>query len=168
VKLIWTPKVFSGSVILAATALALAYASSGFYILAGVMVIMGVLWLLDHEQRWNYLASFALVLIALFCALGYWLQVYMPLLVVSLTAGLAAWDLDHFTRRVKDNTPVEHLHRMEKQHIQQLLVVCGIGLLIAEGTLLIEIQLGFWTVFGAALVVLFGLNWAIGLIRRGV
>jgi hypothetical protein len=165
-KLSWTPKIIMACVVLSLSSLSLAYASGGYAIPAAVVIVTGMLWLLDYEQRWNHLASIVLVLFTLFCVFGYWMGLYLPLLVLSLTAALAAWDLDHFSRRVLNSAQVKHLDRMEKQHIQSLLLVCGVGLLIAEGTLLVQIQLSFWASFAAALVVLFGLTWAIALIRR--
>jgi hypothetical protein len=106
------------------------------------------------------------VLFTLFCILGYWLQLSMPLLILALTAMLAAWDLDQFTWRVSEETPVMNLDRMEKHHLQQLLLVLGIGLVIAEVVLLIQISLSFWAVFIAALLVLFSLTRVLALIRR--
>jgi hypothetical protein len=162
-----TAKLLVASIVLSTAALSMAYASAGYFLLAGVAIICGVLWLLDHEQRWNHLASIMLALITIFCAFGYWLQVYMPLLVLSLTAALAAWDLDHFAQRMRRAVMPVQFGRIEKQHIQYLLIVCGSGLVIAEGTLLIRIQLNFWVAFVAALLVLIGLTRTLAIIRRG-
>jgi hypothetical protein len=165
-KLSWTPKIITASVVLSTASLSLAYASGEYAVLAAVVIVTGMLWLLDHKQRWNHLASVVLVIFTLLCVFGYWVGLYLPLLVLSLTAALAAWDLDHFSRRVLNSPQVKNLDRMEKQHIQSLLMVCGAGLFIAEATLLVQIRLNFWAAFAAALAVLFGLTWAIALIRR--
>jgi hypothetical protein len=161
-----TAKVLVASIVLATVTLSTAYASAGYFIVAAAAIIFGMLWLLDHKQRWDHLASIMLALFTLSCAFGYWLQLYMPLLVLALTAALVGWDLDHFQRRMQHSVNPEQFERIEKQHIRYVLLVCGTGLLIAEGTLLVRIQLNFWVAFIAALLVLFGLTRTIALIRR--
>jgi hypothetical protein len=164
-KLTLTPKFLTASVTLAAIALVLAYALNGHYLMAALLLVMGVLWLLDFERRWNNLASVVLIVFALFCILGYWLQLSMPLLVLALAAALGGWDLDHFSRRMERDLPVMNINRLERHHLQQLGTVLGAGLVIGEAVLLIQLTLNFWAIFWAAVLALFGLMRVLVMIR---
>jgi hypothetical protein len=167
-KLIWTSRLMTVCVVLSAAATALAFAAGQYILFAVLVLLIGVLWMLDRAQRFKHLASVMLVIFTLLAVFAFWLQLFMPLLVLAVSAALMAWDLDHFRWRIHHGPPVDNLVRLERHHIQQLLLVGGVGVLTAEATLLVQIQLSFWAAFGAALLVLFGLIRALALIRRSV
>jgi hypothetical protein len=165
-KLIWTPRLLPACVVLCAVSTALAFGAGQYLVFAVLVLVMGVLWMLDRAQRFKHLASVMLVIFTLLAAFAFWLQLFMPLLVLSVTAALVAWDLDHFRWRILHGPPVENLMRLERHHVQQLLLVGGIGLLTAEATLLVQVNLGFWAIFFAALAVLVSLMQALAIMRR--
>jgi drug/metabolite transporter (DMT)-like permease len=162
-----TSKVLHASILLASGLIALAYAMNQYYLLAVLPLILGVLWLLDHRLRWQHLASLVLVIFSMFCVLGYWLQLSMPVLVLALSAALAAWDLDHFFRRIQAQPPVRAFDRMHNYHIKQLAFVIGIGIALAQAILLIQITLNFWVIFVLSLIVIISLTRVLVIIRSG-
>jgi drug/metabolite transporter (DMT)-like permease len=162
-----TSKVLHASILLASGLIALAYAMNEYYLLAVLPLILGVLWLLDHRLRWQHLASLVLVIFSMFCVLGYWLQLSMPVLVLAISAAVAAWDLDHFSRRIQAQPPVRAFDRMQKYHIKQLAFVIGIGIALAQAILLIQITLNFWVIFVLTLIVIISLTRVLVIIRSG-
>jgi hypothetical protein len=162
-----TYKVFRVSILISSIMLALAYVLNGFFLLAGLFLILGTMWLLDNRRRRHHLPSLVLIVFTLFCILGYWLQLSMPVLVLALSAAIAAWDMDHFIQRIQAQPPLREFDRLQRHHIKQLVIVIGIGIVIAQTVLLIQITLNFWIIFVIALLVTVSLTRVLMMIRSG-
>jgi hypothetical protein len=157
---------YTACIVLAVAALALAYLARNHLIVSLFVLGLGVLWLLNRAQRWKPLGSLIFVGYTLACVLGYWLQLPMSMLVLGITAALGAWDLDHFCQRVHTELPVVHVERLERHHLQQLVIVLAAGLAVAAFTLGVQVSLGFWALFFISLAALFCLARVLTMVDR--
>jgi hypothetical protein len=85
---------------------------------------------------------------------------------VGLIAALSAWDLDHLTQRVKNASQVGERHDLEQRHLWRLLIVDGLGLLLAEAALHIRVRLDFGLALLLGLLSIVGLSQALRFLRR--
>src|SRR5262245_66173661 len=85
---------------LATALLALGYAMGGHWIGATLVVALGCLWLIGLYRGWNGAETLSLFGFAGLAAAGVAAAVAMPILLASVVAALAAWDLHRFTLRL--------------------------------------------------------------------
>ena len=159
-------KLLPVSIGLAACALALGYATSRLWTGALFIAALGVLWLLGRRYGWGWVASVALVFFVGAAVVGLWLNLGAGWMLLGVVAALCAWDLDHFAQRLMSVGRVERERELERAHLQRLLIVSGLGFLLAAVALGINVKLNFGAVFLLALLAVLGLSRAIGFLRR--
>jgi hypothetical protein len=80
------------------------------------------------------------------------------LMLISILAALAFWDLDAFLQRLALVEPSPITHELEHKHLRRLLVVLGAGLLLGGVGLVIKIELNLgWAVI-LGIVILIGIR----------
>jgi hypothetical protein len=154
------------SIILATLSLGLGYAMGRLWAGAALSVALGVLWLLGRRRGRGWAASVGMTCFVGTAALGIWWQLSAPAMLVGSVAALAAWDLDHFTERMRSTDHVVGQDGMVRSHLRRLLIVSGIGLLLGGVALGVQIELSFgWALLLGASAIL-GLSRARGFARR--
>lgn len=154
------------STVLAASALALGYATGQRWIEALLMLAWGTLWLLGQRRGWGGVASLVLFLFTGAAALGLLLGLGSGWMALGVAAALCAWDLDHFARRLRSAGRVERAHELERRHLLRLLVVSGLGFLLMSVALGLQLELGFGAAVFLGLLVVISLGQLVGLLRR--
>lgn len=155
------------SIALATLSLALAY---GFIFSWGgalAVTLTGLLWLLGGWREVRRTASSGLVLFTLMAAFGVALSPPLPslLLMAGGVSALAAWDLDHFCRRLA-RARAEEAPRLQEAHLRRLLPVLLTGFFLAgvAATLQVNLSLAGAVILGVLAVL--GLGGVAGLIKR--
>jgi len=147
-------KILWGLIVITAGMFSAVFLGSQDYSLAVLAVVLGCIWFgLEARQRHEFGWLFFLIFVGM-AVWGSAQNVSTPMLLLGLTADLGAWDLSRFQLRVRSvpDTPIRA--RLERKHIQKLLVTLGSGFFIALVPLYIQVSISFVAV---ALFVLFGL-----------
>ncbi len=152
------------SIVLAGAALGTAYALANLWIPGAVISLVGLALALRRHRTAAGGAWLMVVVVSGLAAVGAWIGLDPWLLLLGLIASLSAWDLDAFARQVKAADAVEPA--LEGRHLRRLLVVDGIGLLLAGLALTVQVRLSFGLAVAVAIVALVGLSRAIGFLRR--
>ncbi len=161
-----TLTLYRASVGLAVFSLALGYALSDLW--AGVVAVLaaGGLWLLGHRRSLPWTSSLCLVVQTVAAAVAVLYGVWGGWPVISLVAALVAWDLDEFAQRMRAAERVDDAPGQERRHIQRVLVVAGIGGLLAIVGLVLQVRLSFGLALLLAALAMLGLSLIIGIMRR--
>ncbi len=154
------------SIILAASALIVAYGLGALWLPAAGVLALAALWILGRRQNWAWISWLMLTLFAIAAAAGTWLDLKPLPLVAGLIAALSAWGLDDFARQLRHVDAVEREQALKRRHLRRLLIVDGLGLLFAILALKVQIKLRFGLALVLGLVALVGLSRAIGFLRR--
>jgi len=158
------------SIVLAALALTSAYGLDAVWIPAGAILFLATLWLAGQSIKGTaYRGWMSWVVVGLFIVVavaGAWLDLSPLLLTIGLTATVSAWDLDYFARQLNGVDRVVESRKLTRRHLQRLLIVDGVGLLIAVLALNVQIRLSFAPALGLGLIALLGLIRVIDFMRR--
>lgn len=137
--------VFWTAVALSFAALAAGYALHGYW--PGSLVSLGfaALWVLIRRRsiRAAWASSLLFVLATGAAVVGVLIELVPWLMLLALSAALAAWDLDFFLRRMEAADLILDRVRLERQHLLKLGVVEMIALTFGGLALLIHLQVGF-------------------------
>lgn len=154
------------SVGLAVFSLALGYALSDLW--AGVVAVLatGGLWLLGQLRTLSWTSSVCLVVQTVAAAVAVLNGVWGGWPVIGLVAALVAWDLDEFAQRLRAAGRVDDVPGQERRHIQRVLIVAGIGGLLAIVGLVLQVRLSFGLAHLLAALAMLGLSLVIGIMRR--
>ncbi len=154
------------SIVLAASALILAYALGALWLPAAAILIFGLAWIVGQRLGWRWVAWLMVGSSVVAAAVGAWLDLSPVLLVVGLIAALSAWDLDGFARQLKRVDAVEQKQVLQRRHLRRLLLADGLGLLLAVLAVTVQVDLSFGLALILGLIALLGLSRAIGFLRR--
>jgi hypothetical protein len=156
------------SIVLAASALMLAYAFGALWLPAAAILISGLLWIVGQRLGWRWVALPMVGLFVVVAAVGAWLDLSPVLLLVGLIAALSAWHLDGFARQLQRVDAVERERALQRRHLRRLLLVDGLGLLLAVPALTLQINLNFGLALVLGLIAFLGLSRAVGFLWREV
>jgi hypothetical protein len=145
--------------------LAVGYALGGAWPGTLLILALGFLWLLDQWRGGGKVASVALVFFVGAAAVGLWLDLGDVWMLLGVVAALSAWDLDRFAQRQRNVGRVENVQQLERRHLRRLLIVDGLGLLLAAAGGL-KIKVSFGAALLLALLAVLGLSRAVGFLRR--
>lgn len=154
------------SIILAALLPATGYALGGLWIGAALSVALGGLWLAAQQRSWRGIEALGLVGFAALAGVGVLLGLAGPILLAGLVVALVAWDLDRFAQRLQKAGHVEAERELARAHLQRLLIVVGLGQLLAMVAGGIQIPLSFGWIAGLAVLAVLGLSRAIRALNR--
>jgi hypothetical protein len=161
-----TDKILPIATGLAFAALVLGYGLGGWWAWAPVILVPGVLWLVGQRQGWGWTAQVGFVCLVLAAAIGLWLDLATGWMLSGAVFALCAWDLDHFSRRVKKTERIEEARSLEQRHLQRLLIVVGLGLSLAILALEIKLRLTFLMALLLGLLAILGLSRTVAFLRR--
>jgi hypothetical protein len=165
-----TEKILPASIGLATSALALGYAVDGFWAPAVLVVGVGLLWWLGQARNWDWIAPIGLTLFVVMAAGGLWRGLAASWMLLGTVAALAAWDLNHFAMRLRsvewNETLAKRRRELERRHLRRLLIVNGLGLLLAAVALGVKVRFSFGVAIVLGLVAVLGLSRAIGFMAR--
>jgi hypothetical protein len=88
------------------------------------------------------------------------------LILLSIVAGLGAWDLDHFLFRLNAVERVELGSGLGRDHLRRLAIIEAISLVVGLAALYLRPQISFWWVVLLVLLALFGIGRLVGFIRK--
>ena len=146
--------------------LATGYALNGFWGWVIVIVALGLLWLVGQWRGWGPVTTLAIIAFIGITMIGMWSGTSPGWMLFSLVATLVSWDLTHFTHRLQQAERIEEQARLQRVHLQHLLVVAGLGLLLGGISLNLQFELNLgWGIFLGALVII-GLSQVVGRVRR--
>ena len=134
------------------------YAINQFWIASFLIAILGTLWIVGSARGWKWQPSVMLPFFIGASAIGLWLKLSQWLILLSMVGAISAWDLDHFTQRMRNAGLVVEKPNLEKYHIKRLFVVNLLGLFLSLITLNVEIKLGFGAMLLLGFVAVLGLN----------
>jgi hypothetical protein len=158
----------NASIILASGAQLLAYGLAGFWIWSPVFILAGGAWLLAVRRDLEGFSTVLFLGLIIASVFGCLIQLSLVLLVFSVIEAMTAWDLDYFTRRLELVSDGEVAKKMEKQHIQRVLFLTGLGLTLTDLAMLFRTGFSFWTVFWLAVAIILTAGLVIGYLRRSV
>jgi hypothetical protein len=121
------------------------------------------------------MASVGLVFFVGTAAGGIWQGLQAGWMLLGVVAALAAWDLHHFGQRLKsvgwDDAPAEWRrvgHDPERRHFRRLLIVNGLGMLLATVAFGTKIRFNLGIAFLLGLLAIVGLSRVVGFLRREI
>ena len=136
----------------------LSYAINQFWIASLLITILGILWMVGYIKGWKWQASVMFTLFIGASAIGLWLNLSQWLILLSMVGAISAWDLDHFTQRMRYAGLVVERPNLEKYHIKRLLVVNLFGLLLSVIALNVQVKLGFGAILLLGMIAVLGLS----------
>lgn len=140
-----------GGLLLAAGALAIAFAAGGLWEWAIAFAAWGALAAAGTRWFGASLGTICLIIFVTAAATGMLLGLQPIALLVAVCAALAHWDLDAFGLRLSRADHTDLTRRLEKSHHLRLLVVLVLALAVSLLALSIRINL---SLIGAMLLVL--------------
>ncbi len=87
-------------------------------------------------------------------------------MVVAVVAGLSAWTLGHFARRMASAPQVQDADRLARRFLLRLLAVDALSLAVAALALLIDIRLTFLPALTLGVLLFLGLTRLVSALRR--
>ena len=163
-------KLVPASIALATAVLALGYGLGGLGAGVPLVVALGILWLIGQAGRRGWASSLGLALYTCVAAGGLLLATHLAAgwMLIGLTGALTAWDLDGFLHRLRSVKRMDAAARrdLEYRHLRRLLVVDGLGLLLAAVALGIRLELKLGVVLLVGLLAALGLSRALDFLSR--
>lgn len=159
-RAVWIPTGIASAI------LALGFLLNRQWVAAVLVVVLGVLWLVLQLFHWNFAGSLMLFLLTGFAVYAIWMGVHPLWALVSLVAGLTAWDLSHFTDRQRQVQRVDYVEQLARQHLRRLAVLDGLSLLLAGSVLLVHIHFSLGLALFLGLVAVIGVSQMVRFLRQ--
>ncbi len=158
-----TPVLFFISLLTATLAL-----TSAFIIEAGTSYaigvgLVGIAWAAARPRKLTWAPELGFVGFVGFAALGIRLNANTLLLLLGVTAAVAAWDLNAFERRIdRPSVAWDSVRGLERSHSMRLLAALAIG--AAGGWIARSLQIPFlfWPTILLGLIAVLGLSQVVG------
>lgn len=153
-------------ILIASSALAVGLWTQDLKSLAGVVLFIGIMWMIAQMRNIAWISSVMLFLFALASVAATYAGVAAWLTFTCLAASLIAWDLSHFANSLLIIGVSSDSRTMERAHLLRLGLVIGIaavGFLVAGR---IRVDLTFASAGILALIVVWGVSTLIYSLRR--
>ncbi|MCC6500217.1 MAG: hypothetical protein IT313_08130 [Anaerolineales bacterium] len=158
---------FIFSVVLGCGSLAYGYSQSGITEPVRGFVWLGVLWLLAHWKRLDWVSSIAFLITICSALYGVWNGLASIWMLLGALGGLLGWDLSDFARRLRFVTRTDDIPDMERRHLARVGVVAALGIGISFLSLVIHVKrLAFEVAVGLILLAALGLTRLVIGLRR--
>ena len=154
------------TIILATLSLALAYAWQAGWLGSGLVLAVGVLWLVAGQQTWAWLGTLLFVGLAGLAGFGAWLGLSPFFMLFGFISALAAWDLTTFRQQLQQSDVVEPETTLQRDHLRRLGLVTGLGLLLGTVALTIQFQLNLLWALLLGFLIIIGLSRVIRGVRE--
>ncbi|MCS7056398.1 MAG: hypothetical protein NZM18_09555 [Thermoflexales bacterium] len=168
--LIWTPRLLLAALSVGLGALSLGLALRDAAIFIPIFIALGAAWAYTrHRGRHSIaaaLANLTLTATVIGAGVGLLIGAWSALMLASVGATLAAWDLTHFERRMRALARVERAGDIERRHLRWLGAATVGGVILAGLALTIRTTLSFAVVFAVGLLAALALSGMIGALRR--
>jgi hypothetical protein len=156
----------SVSIGIATASLAVGYGLESSWTVSGLIMTLGLVWLVSQRFNWPGLPDIGLVATMGVAAFGMWQGIPAGWMLLAAVGALAAWDLAHFERHLALAPPRGNEARLRQEHLRTVAAVAGSGLLLGGAALSFEIKFGLGWAMGLALLVILGLGRIIRAIRE--
>ena len=153
-----TTKVLYGLIILTSSLLTLANIVLQEYLIAGVAITLGAIWLYLQIKSKEPPHSFFFVLFLGLIVLGSLYKISVTFMLLALTSILAAWDLSRFQARISHEEESAPKTLLELKHLQKLAITVTVGFLMALLPTVIHISLNFVVFLFILLLVMLALR----------
>jgi hypothetical protein len=157
---------FRASAVLATLLLAWGYGLHGLWTGMGLVLLVGLLWLVGQYLNARGAADLALMFMVGLAAAGLMLGFGRGWALAGVVLSLVAWDLDHFLRRLSVAERVEDGNQLAQRHLWRLLAVALLGGLLGAIALGVRVRLSFGLALLLAVLVVLGLSRVIRFLRR--
>jgi hypothetical protein len=154
-------------VILGVGSLVMGYMQAGFIEPVRWLVLLGVLWVAAHRQKWYWFSSAALFVTIAAAGYGVWMDFSTEWMVLGALGGLLGWDLSDFARRLGYAAPTDDIRGMERRHLERVGIVALLGMGLAVLSVYVRInRLAFEVAVGLIVLAALGLTRLVIGLRR--
>lgn len=153
-----TREIAIAAVALSSSTLAFSFFREGIWAVAGIVLILGSIWIVGQIRNWWWVHSWGFVGIVLMAAIGAFFDVQPIWLLSSLSFALIAWDLGDFLSRLRNSFHSDEVAGIERHHLIRVIWVGGLGVIFAGIALRVQFQLSFGWAFLLVLFLLFSLS----------
>ncbi len=115
-----------------------------------------LLWFAPRARQGAQTAALAAIGAA--CGVGVLVGLSPLLLIVSVGAAVAVWDLAALNRRSRGASDPEAARGVERAHVQRLVVTVGGGGVLGAAAVLVRVRLGFAVLLALGIVLAIGLS----------
>ena len=136
----------------------LGYAINQFWIASFFIAALGIFWIIGYLKNWKWQASVMFTLFLGASTAGLWLNLPQWAILLSMVGVISAWDLDHFTQRLRYAGLVEERFNLEKYHIKRLFIVNLLSLLLSVIAFNVKVKLGFGAILLLGMIAVLSLN----------
>ncbi len=116
--------------------------------------------------KWGWMRTLGFCFLTFIILFGLWRGVQPLLPLLSLVAGLLAYDVDHARRRWATISHQPRQAEMERLYLQRLATLGIVGVGLSAAAMFITIQLSLITAIFLGLLVVLGLSRAVAYLRR--
>ena len=152
-----TRSILFATCILASASLATGIIMRGFNAGGAFVIFLGLFWLLSLQRRWEWASPILFSLFGFCNVIAVFILAIPYLELISISAALVTWDLDHFLTRIERIRSKEMTRRVETSHLQRLMASAGAGIVFSALAMLIHIQLNFTVAMISGILVLLAL-----------
>jgi hypothetical protein len=153
------------SIWLATIALVVGFSMSDLWGWSSIILAFGFLWWFVQRGRRDQITSVFPLLYIGTAIIGVWLNLSVGLMLFSMVATLAAWDLDNLIQRFNSFGRIEQPQELEHRHIKRLMIVSTCGMLLALIALQTKVTLSFSISLLMGFAIVISLSQAIGFLR---
>ena len=155
-------RAYAAASVVSAAAFAAACVVGGVWLLLVVPAAALLLWFLPRakaaSETRERAQTAALVAMAAAGGLGVLLGLSPLLLVASVSAAVAVWDLAALNRRSRGASDPEAARRVERGHVRRLVVTAGGGAVLGAAAVLVRVRLGFAVLLALGVALAIGLS----------
>lgn len=127
---------------------------------------IGLLWSALQQLPQSWPGSFGFALCFLLSAMGSFLELHPLWLALSVISGLIAWDLGHFTKRLKNIPQHPDAPGLEIRHLKRLSQVALVSMALILVAVSIQLELSFLGALAVALILVLGLGQTMRYLRK--
>ena len=149
---------FTIHLLTAVAALALSYALGGRLQWAFGAILVGGLWYTAQFRGAQGIETILFFVFALAAAAGFWIGLPPVGMLLALVATLGAWDLDHFSQRLRLVERVVLDTGLGNNHLRRLLLIELLGLLAGLAGLTSSLYLTFWMQLLLVILAVYGIS----------
>jgi hypothetical protein len=144
--------------LMASGAVSTGAALRGHWLVAALSLLLALLWWFLRQFELSGLPALGLTVFVFAAVLGVLADLPSWLMLLSVTAALAGWDLERFSRRLKMVSRLEDTTALQEAHRRRLAGVCVAGAAAGLLALNIQVQLSLLPTMVLALLLVFALG----------
>jgi hypothetical protein len=145
-------------ILIAVLCLASAFAIAGFLLGSAISLVVGAGWGIFSWRKWTVGTILSMLMIVLGISLATISGGSRLMLLISLLATLAAWDLDTFHNRLAASKKIITEEELVRAHLLRLISVLILGVALPSIAFALQFDLKFWQVFLLGMLLLLGLS----------